>query len=267
MMKKIAVLCVAQVLMLIVIGTIMAVCIEGGGCPPAPILAPKLLEEYLRKGATMTRGIAPHITEFRSALRRAWVKGALQFALQEALRIECTPAILAAIRDVHDHILPLHSADFLDEHFEQLRGSLELLVHNCTPANTTELDWKSVPDLKYFQALHLRLFDEVLQIWAQNERMAQVASELLGGPVRLYQDAFFRKGDEGRMGGKPGVPIFAYPTNLHRDFSMIPADAAEYVTAWCPLSMVNNSESSALFFFGTHPPYVYRGDSNFGLGL
>ena len=60
---------------------------EEGRCSPDPILAPRQLEEYLRKGATMTRGIAPHITTFRGALRRAWVKSALAFALQEALRI------------------------------------------------------------------------------------------------------------------------------------------------------------------------------------
>ena len=80
-------------------------------------------------------------------------------------------------------------------------------------------------------------------------RLASAAAQLLGSDVRLYQDAFFRKGD---VRGQR-LKIFAQPTSIHREGDLIPVDTDMYVTAWCPLRAIDASVDSTLFFFpGSH---------------
>ena len=199
--------------------------------------------EFAREGVVMLRGVVPELLSYAPALRHAWAHGTKEYSRVEAKRLNCSKEYLARTPEPTAPAAGAPWTPLSDEELsEEIDGALEAL----RAAEECELH-ESSKTLKYFQALHLRRFNQAAAKWALNARVASAAAALLGSDVRLYQDGFFRKGD---AKGK-SIEILNAPTSIHREMDLVPVDTDDYVTAWCPLRKLDTAKNdSALFFFG-----------------
>ena len=221
-------------------------------------VTPEQKLEFERDGVTMLRGVVPDIKGYAPHLRLAWAEGVKEFALAEAQRLGCHRA--EATKHLMVDITPPAQRRGLSDLPTSV--DVEMAVQQAVTAlSATEECSKALKltvedpndkmrfSVKYFQALNLRRFNARVERWALSGRLASAAAQLLDTDVRLYQDAFFRKGDT--RGHR--LEIFSQATAIHAEGDLIPVDTDKYVTAWCPLRPVNTTEDSGLFFFpGSH---------------
>ena len=226
-------------------------------------VTPEQKLEFERDGVTMLRNVVPDIKDFAGPLRHGWAQGVKEFALAEARRLQCTAEELAQIdppreggtyehdevdTDIANAVAGLQVAEDCSARLAQIKK--EEVARLMATGNLQQAEGLArVIQLKYFQALNLRRFNNEVERWALSARLASAAAQLLGSDVRLYQDAFFRKGD---VRGQR-LKIFAQATSIHKEGDLIPVDTDMYVTAWCPLRAIDASVDSTLFFFpGSH---------------
>ena len=245
-------------------------------------VTPQQKLEFERDGVTMLRNVVPDIKDFAGPLRHGWAQGVKEFAYAEARRIGCTAEELAQIDPPRDG--GTYKRDEIDSDIADAIAGLQV-AEDCS-TRLTEMHADEVAQLvdsggaeeyekaqtlteghklKFFQALNLRRFSNEVEQWALSGRLASAAAQLLGSDVRLYQDAFFRKGD---VRGQR-LKIFAQATEIHKEGDLIPVDTDKYVTAWCPLRAIDASVDSTLFFFpGSHRDrdhlFDEMGDIDFG---
>ena len=220
-------------------------------------VTPQQKLEFERDGVTMLRNVVPDIKDFAGPLRLAWTQGVREFAYEEARRIGCpdrneTASFMAAIP-------PPERVEFEEGILEgEIAKAIAALrgVEDCSEVLGTLASEGEESEgsgaghtVKYFQALNLHRFNTEVGKWALGGRLASAAAQLLGSDVRLYQDAFFRKGDAAGQ----RLKIFSRRTSIHEEGTLIPVDVDKYVTAWCPLRRADPRKQSVLFFFpGSH---------------
>ena len=222
----------------------------GGGLPdlgPGPALDIQTLIEFERTGVVVLPGLVPEVGEYAPALRYAWAQSAKKYAVMMDEKLNCDLGIEDSLEGPPDTDAgdAWESAD-VDASVEEALRLLEE-IDSCTLG----LLGITAPIFA-----NIGRYNSGIQKFSESGRVADVASQLLNSPVRLLQANFHRSGTPPEQ--EP-IGILARGTDLRRDVTRTPMTSQRRVTAWCPITRVDQSTHA----LPIHIPRSYNSHSFF----
>ena len=222
----------------------------GGGLPdlgPGPALDIQTLIDFERTGVVVLPGLVPEVGEYAPALRYAWAQSAKKYAVMMDEKLNCDLGIEDSLEGPPDTDAgdAWESAD-VDASVEEALRLLEE-IDSCTLG----LLGITAPIFA-----NIGRYNSGIQKFSESGRVADVASQLLNSPVRLLQANFHRSGTPPEQ--EP-IGILARGTDLRRDVTRTPMTSQRRVTAWCPITRVDQSTHA----LPIHIPRSYNSHSFF----